>query len=767
MRLGLVIIALCAAPLCAQENLVVNPGFEEATPDGEAPLGWHLPSHPGVEFAWDDRVARSGARSARVTGTDPDAQATHVMAWRQNVGPLPEDTIWVSVWLKADDLDAGSFRILHRDEEGQVLRNEGIHDFSGTFDWREIGRWVEPAPGAREFQLVMGLRRSTGSVWIDDVRVVARAEMGDDLGRLSMTAPERPATAGEERPVEFTVEVGRDGLAPGAAVVFRFSHWRPGREFSLGELEARTDNPTHVFEASMPERRRAWPPTPQPVAGILTLREGPALEAGDTITITGNLRHSPFSNVTVDLLAFMSAAPDAAEMPLDGAFTLSSVAGPPARLMCTAEARPVENSPGRVTVAVTDEHGNPCENFTGTVTLSCNTDAQLPARHTFTPADRGSRDFAVAFPPGEVSRVTVTSGDMSATSNPVLPRTADEPGVYFGDLHAHCEISNDAVGSPDHAYEYARRFFGLDFAALTDHSPRGPLWERNVEVTNRHNVDGEFVTFLGFEWSHSRSGHRNAYYREDWGPQQPPPMQDNTVSWWGYYEESGDRVLTVPHHPNTDSGVRLDSGELVWGPVDWSDINHTYQRIVEICQNRGSFEVPGGPVPELRVRHRDRGASVQTALEMGHRLGFIGSTDTHSGRPGTGQARAVILSHEFTRPGLWDALHDRHCYATTGVHMLIFFGLNEQRMGAEIVADRADLPRRITWRAIGTGPVQRVDLLRSNEVVQSWEGGGAEDLAGAHERREPLDGTEWWYLRVIQEDTHIGWSSPIWVDPPG
>ena len=69
---------------------------------------------------------------------------------------------------------------------------------------------------------------------------------------------------------------------------------------------------------------------------------------------------------------------------------------------------------------------------------------------------------------------------MAATSNPILPREEGEPGVWFGDIHSHCEISADAVGDPDEAYDYARRFWGLDVAALSDHSPRGAKWARAV-----------------------------------------------------------------------------------------------------------------------------------------------------------------------------------------------------------------------------------------------------------------------------------------------
>ena len=73
--------------------------------------------------------------------------------------------------------------------------------------------------------------------------------------------------------------------------------------------------------------------------------------------------------------------------------------------------------------------------------------------------------------------------------------------------------------------------------------------------------------------------------------------------------------------------------------------------------------------------------------------------------------------------------------------------------------------RQIAWRAVGTGPIERVDLLRNNEIVKSWEGEGKDDLSGTFSRAEPVAETEWWYIRVIQADTQMAWSSPSWVDP--
>ena len=759
LSLGLFLLVGSAA---ADENLVENPGFELPAAHGKAPAAWGLPGMPGVKFAWDDEVSRSGNRSGRVEGIDPDKQSRYVQAWRQDVGPLPDAELLLSLWVRGKDLGKGRITILHRDKGRTVLVNQGIASVEGTFQWKEIVAPLQRVPGAVGLQLVLGLQESTGTVWFDDVAVTPLGGTDGVYGTVTM-APTEPQVAGSTVPVRFEVALGTRGLVDGGSIHLRWEDWRAGREFRFGKVRVTCDRQNAAFAVATPPKKKTWPPTQRPVARIITLEKGGPLEEDSKIIIETALAYTRHSNVACPLQVLLAAGPGHAIWPLGKPFVVSAKGGPVAELRCIAEARPVAGESGRLTVAATDAYGNPSVDFRGTVTLACNTDSGISKQYTFTEDDGGSHVFQGHFPHGAVSRVQVASGKLGATSNPILPREASEPGIYFGDLHSHCEISGDGVGDPDQAYDYARRFWGLDLAALSDHSPRGERWKRAVDAANRHHVDGRFVTFVAFEWSDSRRGHRNAYYRDDTGLQQPG-LHDNMQSWWDFFDQRDVRVLTVPHHPNTQSAAKRPDGHSVWGPMDWSVVNHTYQRIVELNQDRGSFEVPGGPVPELRVVREDVGSSVHTALAAGHRLGFIGSTDTHSGRPGTGVARCAIVSPDFSRTGLWDSLHARSCYATSGEHILILFALNDRPMGSEIRLDDANTPRQIAWRAVGTGPIERVDLLRNNQIVKSWEAKGKDDLSGAFSRAEPVAETQWWYIRVIQADTHIAWSSPIWVN---
>ncbi|NOU36295.1 MAG: CehA/McbA family metallohydrolase [Kiritimatiellaceae bacterium] len=566
--------------------------------------------------------------------------------------------------------------------------------------------------------------------------------------------------AGEFSQCTFVYTAGSEGVKIGESICLRWDYWRTASAFEpKPEVDIKTQNGAVLSGVAEPYKNATWP---KPIYTPLAVLKVDACKIlpGEKVRIAFSMRFPEVNNLEGGIYAFILTA-DGKEIRLKNRIRLSACSRAPGKLFCTAEARPVKGQKGRVTIAVTDKYDNPVTNFSGTVQISCSAETDLPMSYTFKESDRGFKHFEAIFQPDVVTRITASYKSIKSVSNPVLPREKTEPGIFFGDIHVHCEISTDAVGSPDHAYEHARNFCGLDFAALSDHSPREEKYKELIAAGNRHNVPLHFPTMIGFEWSSGRYGHRNVYYPDDKGPEQPKGG-DNTAPWWKFLDEHHVRALTVPHHSNMRGGLKAD-GSYVWGPLDWSKSNDKYQRIVEIDQNRGSSEAPGGPNPELRIVFpEDVGSSVQTALSMGHRLGFIGSTDTHWGRPGIGEGMAVILSSELARESLFNSLYDRHCYAVSGARILVFFTVNGFPMGSEIKLSPKD-QRTISFRAIGTGSIKKVELLRNNEVIKTWDGTG-DDISGGLSVTDELGRGEWYYIRITQADAQMAWSSPVWVD---
>ena len=83
-------------------------------------------------------------------------------------------------------------------------------------------------------------------------------------------------------------------------------------------------------------------------------------------------------------------------------------------------------------------------------------------------------------------------------------------------------------------------------------------------------------------------------------------------------------------------------------------------------------------------------------------------------------------------------------------------------MGGELTVRGAPT---LESRVVGTARVRYVHLLRDNEVVHSFggdaDGGRYGGFTFVDEGAAP--GTHWYYLRVVQDDGEMAWSSPIWV----
>ena len=72
--------------------------------------------------------------------------------------------------------------------------------------------------------------------------------------------------------------------------------------------------------------------------------------------------------------------------------------------------------------------------------------------------------------------------------------------------------------------------------------------------------------------------------------------------------------------------------------------------------------------------------------------------------------------------------------------------------------------RTITVSASGTAPLARVDVLRESQVIYS-AGQGLTETAFEY-REEEIASSTYYYVRVVQADKVMAWTSPIWVDPP-
>ena len=432
------------------------------------------------------------------------------------------------------------------------------------------------------------------------------------------------------------------------------------------------------------------------------------------------------------------------------------------RVTLPTTARPGETVPVRV--AVLDRYRNAFLPVTGEVIFDdVPAGLEMPRRAVLRKSDDGWLDIAARVRSPGIYRVRATAGSLEARSNPLVV-SEDGPRVLWGDLHGHSGMS-DGTGTATDYFRFARDISGLDIVALTDHDHQGnvridmhpELWREIAETTRRFHRPGEFVTLLGYEWTNWIHGHRHVLYFDDVGEMwsSADPATESPRDLWKALE--GRNALTFAHH---------SAGSII--PTNWQiPPDPILEPVTEIVSIHGSSESADTVTP---IKRPVEGNFVRDALDMGYRLGFIGSGDTHDGHPGLTDigyrsgGLAAILSEDKTRTGVLEALQARRVYATNGRRILLEATLGGHPIGSIIDTEgAAGVGRELVVRAVGSARIERIDVVRSGEVVERIPATNGIDFAFTR-RIEDLRRGEYLYVRVIQEDGGAAWSSPFFVD---
>jgi len=464
--------------------------------------------------------------------------------------------------------------------------------------------------------------------------------------------------------------------------------------------------------------------------------------------------------------------------PVSGELTVDVVAAAPHRFRLSLRHPPAPGAPAAATLTVEDRFENVVRNFAGTFRLDATTPIPgLPQSIELSPADCGHKSFTFAPPPTDAP-IHIAASDWQheiiGASNPLEPGfCGDEFQAYFGDLHvmtgqnAHHSHAM-MVGGTDEAIRYARDDRGLDFTAVTN---PGGQWDVDAQIFAKHHAPHKFVTMPAREFGF-HSGHKNAYLLDE---SQDMPAAKSAEELFESLRERA--AIVIGHHPNTHSETDPYVG---WGHHNLDVIDPQLEPVIEICQDRGSFEHDA--VGTDNVHFGGFGSSAQDALARGHRLGFVGGTDTHRARPASsrtnlsgldaddflGGGLTCVLAPELTREAIFEAIRARRCYATNGARILLDVRLNGHRMGEEFKSDTAS-PRTLTVRAAGTADIARAVVVRNGQDVHAHPGSGR---SFEMEWTDPTpltdvvtpDGWVYYYVRLVQADGHIAWSSPVWVD---
>jgi len=362
-------------------------------------------------------------------------------------------------------------------------------------------------------------------------------------------------------------------------------------------------------------------------------------------------------------------------------------------------------------------------------------------------------------------RVRQPETGYESLTNPVQRGEFNGRRVYFGGIHWHSRFSGDGDRPLEQGYAYARDTLGLDFAGVTDHTPKG-FWQQTLEINEQFHEPGRFVVLPAWEWSTS-TGHSNIYLRRPDAP--AGPELADTADHPGNADWP-DEALVIPHHTNIRSTVRKPDGSHFWHEFNWSLPNHRV-RLVELLQTRGNFEADQLD-HDWGVVTGGIGASVRDALAMGYRIGFVGGTDNHTAFPtrnaqmGGGYiGMACVLADALTRESIWDAMNARRTYATSGKSILCHWTVNGHEMGEEGKLEG----KTVTFSAAlhGTAPIERVEVISGGEIVWRSHPDAFDVTLTDEALPAPPAGSgnsAYYYLRLRQHDGHRAWLSPVWLD---
>jgi hypothetical protein len=273
------------------------------------------------------------------------------------------------------------------------------------------------------------------------------------------------------------------------------------------------------------------------------------------------------------------------------------------------------------------------------------------------------------------------------------------------------------------------------------------MWEHIQNVTNSFYKPGKFVTLIGYEWTNWTYGHMHVLFKGDRGKlvSTRSKSADTPAKLWKNLPPGN--AITIPHHP-------------AGGPIhiNWSYYNALFESLVEISSIHGVSEQPRAP---LSIYHPVAGAFVQNALARGYKLGFLGGGDSHNGHPGIPSVNAPVFglsgvyARELTRASVWEAFTAKRTYATTGARIILEFSVNDARMGETV---EAAVPLVISADAVPTAPIESFELIYNNSTVYRTK---EPSIRYRHEL--PLSPGDYFYVRLIQNDKHMAWSSPVWL----
>ena len=183
----------------------------------------------------------------------------------------------------------------------------------------------------------------------------------------------------------------------------------------------------------------------------------------------------------------------------------------------------------------------------------------------------------------------------------LLPPTLDKSSDVYNTEIAKLIRTGDSK-KMDHAMAIM-----MDAAQLSEY-PDGfgdiatikSAWDKQKQITNKHNDPGTFTTLIAFEWTSIPNGqnlHRNVFFRGDVGPSSTFSTvdSDRAEDLWTYMEVMRDQGLdcfAIPHNGNVSNSLMFAVTDSYGQPItaNFAKRRQLNEVATEIIQTKGQSE---------------------------------------------------------------------------------------------------------------------------------------------------------------------------------
>jgi hypothetical protein len=359
--------------------------------------------------------------------------------------------------------------------------------------------------------------------------------------------------------------------------------------------------------------------------------------------------------------------------------------------------------------------------------------------------------------------------------------------IYWGVFHGEFDRF-DASVQIESCLRYCRDDLAYHFFASssfdTEEETSADAWKTISLQIAEFNEEDRFVTYLGSQWHNNdpTEGLRQLVFTKD----NKPLLRKKDI------KATSLKKIYKSHTPKELIGIpSFTMGKKTC--YNFEDFTPEYEPVVEIYNGWGSSECTKeeGNLRPITANGKqgveeDSQGSIRRALNLGHRFGFVAGglddrgvfsplylSDQVQYTPGL----TAVIAPSQSRDGIIQAIRDRSCYATTGARMIINLEIAGLPMGC--VLSTKSKPglvhnRYMQGYVIGTCKLKKIEIIRNGISIKEFtptedrfefefdESNSLEDNV----LKSTLDETffTYYYLRAQQEDGHIAWSSPIWVE---